>query len=64
MHLQKLNIRVILNLLLFRYLNLIGAIVLSYLKVELLSRRLGHVGKKGLIRKIRLISKFVTSQPG
>ena len=64
MHLRKLNIRVILNLLLFRYLNLIGAIVLSYLKVELLSRRLGHAGKKGLIRKIRLISKFVTSQPG
>ena len=31
---------------------------------KFLSRHFGHVGKTGLIRKIRLISKFMTSQPG
>ena len=29
-----------------------------------MSRLFGHVGKNGLIRKIWLTSKFVTSQPG
>ena len=31
---------------------------------KLLSWLFGHVKKPGLIRKIRLISKFMTSQPG
>ena len=31
---------------------------------EFLSRLFGHVQKNGLIRKLRLISKFMTSQPG
>ena len=31
---------------------------------KFLSRLFGHVGKNGLIRKIRLTSKFMTSQPG
>ena len=31
---------------------------------KFLSRLFGYVGKNGLIKKIRLISKFMTSQPG
>ena len=31
---------------------------------KFLSRLFGHVEKNGLIRKLRLISKFMTSQPG
>ena len=31
---------------------------------EFLSCIFGHVKKPGLIRKIKLISKFITSQPG
>ena len=31
---------------------------------KFLSRLFGYVGKNGLIKKIRLTSKFMTSQPG